>query len=833
MPGGVTPHRSAFAQWWHIGADGEQQMALNRFVAGICTILFNLWAARHGLLSGYPLLAPAVYVLLGAAIGLHLLARPVPSSSRRLLALVLDCGGVAYELHIGGPATVWQFSAFLWIIFGNGFRFGSGFQIYATLVATAAFCAMAALTPYWYNQPSQVFGAFITLTLVPLYALTLIKRLSQARQDAEEASRAKSLFLASVSHELRTPLNAIIGMGALLESSDLKPGQLQMSQTVMTAARSLLSLIDGILDISRTESGRAAVANADFDLGQLLNEIRTIFVAQGQLKGVQLDVHVTARTPLLLHGDARKLHEILLNLVGNSMKFTETGSITMAVDALSQADDRLRLRFEVTDTGIGIAAEAHERIFDVFSQADETIVNRFGGTGLGLALVRKSVQLLGGEIGVRSSPGAGSTFWFELQMQQQPAQPARRFTRMRAFVLSRRVELVAPLLGQLNAWGVQVQQAEASLAEWPGADCVLAFDNMAADAGDRSFETAHAAGGLLFVNVSDSVTRGLPDAAAQRQYVSGLSLPVQDTELSRVLQLVAALTGYGGVPAAAQQHLVTAPESFSLLVADDIVTNRHVLERILGAAGHRVTLVNNGEQALDALAAGSFDAAILDVNMPVMGGIEAAKIYRMTAGGGEGVPLIALTADATAATRKHCLEAGMAACLVKPVEPAGLIAKLDEVVGKARSGAGTADPRVTEIAEHPRFRASQPPVTEAVDSEVLAGLLALGGGGFVTDVMDIFRGEARAMLTEMRTAATLGDVQGFRTHAHALRSVSANVGARQLFDLCKPFQAASASELRLRSPIWLEQIETELARVESALTDYSRGRGGQSVQVSS
>lgn len=823
----MTPVKRARNWWRRLAADGEQQMVVNRFVVGIFALLFNLWVAQRGLVSGLPLVAPCVYIVLGWLVMLHLLLHPAPSVGRRVIALVLDCAGASYELHIGGGATVWQFSGYLWIIFGNGFRFGSRFQVYAMLTATAGFALMVAVTPYWRDQPALMAGGIISLTVVPLYALALIKRLSQARQQAEEASRAKSLFLASVSHELRTPLNAIIGMGALLESSDLTAEHAQMSRTIMTAARSLLSLIDGILNLSQAEAGRVVVTLSDFNLAQLLDEIRTIFAAEGLLRGVQINLHITARTPVLLHGDARKLHEILLNLVGNGMKFTETGSITVAVDVAEQQGAGLLLRFEVTDTGIGIAPEAHERIFDVFTQADETIVNRFGGTGLGLTLVRKSVQRLGGEIGVESAPGKGSTFWFELPMQQQERRPVAA-PPLHAFVLARSPAVVAPLLGRLIDCGVSVEHVDRAQPGWPAsADpssvCLLAFTAAGA------LEPVDRAGPLIFVDVCQRAANGFPLIDVQRNFASTLHLPVTDDEMNHVLQLASALPGQRGAAAEIVQRAV-AKESFTLLVADDNATNRYVIETVLSAAGHVVTLVNNGEQALDALAENDFDAAVLDVNMPVMGGIDAAKFYRMTTPGNTAIPLIALTADATSATRARCLEAGMAACLVKPIEPLQLLAMIDEVIQQsrgtqARPEAASPNPRVTEIAAHPRFRGN---LASPVDLEVLARLRSLGGEAFVAEVCALFRSEASTSMLELRAAAEQGDVPRFRTNTHALRSVAANVGARQLCEICLPFQSASAVGLRQSSTAWLAQIEAELGRVNSALTNYCKSPSAQS-----
>ncbi len=796
---------------------GEHQMMLNRLLAGLLVLSFNRFTGAP--LGGWPLVSAGIYIALGFLLVAHSLVFPGGNPWRRSAAMLLDLGAISYEMHIGGAATAWLFPGYLWVIIGNGFRFGPRFLIAAMLLSIGLFGLVAGTTVFWAGQVPLVVGVVAGLVILPLYSLALIRRLSQARRQAEQASQAKSMFLASVSHELRTPLNAIIGMGVLLGSTQLNSEQSEMSRTILTAARSLLSLIDGILDLSRIEAGRMPVTRVDFDLAPVLGELVVIFGPQARLKGLRLHVHVTARTPHRLYGDRRRLHEILLNLVGNALKFTERGGIDIVVDALREAGGETRIRFAVSDTGIGIAAEAQEQIFDSFTQADDTIVKRFGGTGLGLAITRRLVHLLGGEIGVQSAPGSGSTFWCEIGFGVLPrlACEPGAFAGLRAFVLSAE-PAAASLLGRMAQLGVRIEQVDGDSAAAPGAAALLAFEPR--ETAEFSFETLSSTG-----CVAVYATQTVPPAALTQAVTSVLTLPVSDDELTGVLHLVTCLQA--PAKAAEPPRLPVARESYRVLIADDNVTNQRVLSRILRSAGHEVAVVNDGEQALDALSEQPFDIAVLDVNMPGVGGIEAAKLYRFAAIGTRPVPLVALTADATPQTRDLCLDAGMAACVVKPVEPSVLLHLIDDVVGKAREAVAprpAADGRVTPIASHARFRGSVPP---PLDPQMLASLGALGGDAFVTEIAESFVSEARMNLAELRGAAERGDVAAFRARAHAMRSIAANIGARSLCDLCLPFQTASGDELRGQGGGWVGQIEAELNRVEAALVDRREGKSAR------
>lgn len=778
------------------GAEGEHEMLANRLAIGSLAMAYAVVAVDEELAASTPLLMLCTAFFIGTLILLaHALHQPGASAGRRLAGIVLDTGALSAALHVGGAVASPFFPVYLWVILGNGFRFGLPWLRAATVMAALGFGTVLATTPYWFQNELLGTGLLAGLVAIPVYAQVLIRKLSVAKEQAEEASRAKSLFLASVSHELRTPLNAVIGMGSLIASTRLDAAQREMTDTITTASSSLLSLIDGILDLSRIEAGQMPTTSVPFELDKLLREAMAVVELRARQKGLHLALHITARTPLDVTGDARHLQGILLNLLGNAVKFTSAGGVTLAVDALPAADGRTNFLFEVSDTGIGIAKAAQGRIFEDFVQADSTIMNRFGGTGLGLAITRRLVTLLGGAIRLHSAEGEGSTFFVALPMAYAD----------QAALASGTAVMVAPedraalhgLLGRLEAMGCAVLDLSESAA-----DTVMLVRDPGHGAGQRTPQGRA-------VLVVDG-TGELPGAAVRQRFATVVPPDAPDHLLAGALR-IARCSRPTHQPS--DDEVWTRARALRVLVADDNRVNTRVLEMTLGRAGHTVVVVENGEQALEALADADYDVVLMDLNMPVMDGLKATKLFRFGALGAPHVPIIGLTADVTGSVHERCREAGMDDCLSKPIEPHILLDALDAAVLQHAAPQDAAKPAlpgpVTSIADHPGFRRVS---GRAVDPAVVAKLRSLGGDEFLQELVGEFLGDAERLCTMLQRAAAAGDSATVAFEAHALLSAAGNMGAEPLRQACRTIQNMTVRELAHAGAQGLPDLMAELRR---------------------
>ena len=803
--------------------DKEHEMSFNRLAIGAVFIIVIL-SLRHSAVQT-ALLVMILYLALSAALLAHILIYPRASPVRRFLALFLDTACMSWQSYLGGESVAAFFPIYLWITFGNGFRFGISALRNAMVLTTVGSGIVLLATPYWQGQPNLAFGLWVSLIILPAYAGTLIQRLSKARQQAEEASEAKTLFLANISHELRTPLTAIIGMSRLLQDTLQTPEQQDMIATVQTAARSLLALIDDLLKLARLDAGRLTIDRVRFDLPQLLNSVRQLLLVQANAKGVSISIHIAPDVPLELVGGERQLREILTNLVDNAIKFTEAGKVLIAVQTVERPAGGIWLRYEVVDTGIGIAPEAKTRIFDTFTQADSTISARFGGTGLGLAISRRLAGSLGGFLDVESDPGCGSSFQLVIPSELPPGTGPFDFSNSTVCLLAAEGHGKQHLSAQLAELGVTVieidpeaasRQLTAAMDQWsvgrrtdPAPILVMYADGLgwASDQVQALLADCAAVAGLHAVFVHDHAAIAQSDM--RWICASALHVNAPTTHLAGALRAALARGG-----SSRQEPLANMGRRLRILVAEDNGVNQKVLLKLLENAGHTAVLVGDGDTAVDTLVTnpGRFDAVLMDVNMPQLDGLEATKLYRYTAMDLPHLPIIGLTADATEEMISRCHKAGMDACLTKPFDAANLFATLQRLV--------VPGDLLQQQAPLSQDTPGKSPFDQtrdvALDEVFLRSLLELGGEAFVSELFNEFQQEAGNLVALLGAALQDREFGESYVHAHALQSMSLNIGARALANLCEYWQRLSDVQLAAQADELARQAYLELARVQEA-----------------
>jgi two-component system sensor histidine kinase RpfC len=659
--------------------DTEHEQSLMRLAVVIVVLIYtSVFTLLDATLPEHGVFILALYLGFSLLIFVATARDPAVSVPRRISCMFGDIGMITYLLYCYGENMTPLYIFYLWASSAYGLRYGNRYLAATTILAAIGFLFVIRYNEYWLSNSTTAWGLWAGLLVLPIYFAALLDKLSQALKAEETANQAKSRFLANMSHEIRTPIHGVIGQLELLSKTPLMDKQRTLLQGAQSSSATLLHLLENVLDISKIEAGRISLTHETFDLHRLINDVVSLFVSEAGTKNLLLKRYIDPNCPYLLVGDEFHLRQVLVNLVGNAVKFTEQGRVVLQVMCDLIEPDRACLRIEVNDTGIGISEEAQDYIFEPFRQEDDRITRRFGGTGLGMSIARQLTNLMGGTLTVSSVVGQGSTFTLMLACERAevPSKLPPLELPTGVHIISGDQDLISQIHGHCVQWHLVVSCGQ-EIAPLMSDNTLLLLDERSLSRAATVLRDYPELSKYDLVLLSEDATAF---DILEAGYCAKLHLPIGENLLYTLLHSFQRLSDKIGT-----EHLNNEDSSpfyewkiGRILVADDNQINQRLTCTFLEQAGHSVTVASDGGMALDALEKQPFDLAILDMMMPGYGGLDVIKHYRR--GDVErNIPFIILTANASNEARSACENLDVK-YLMKPLHGHSLLVMVQELL---------------------------------------------------------------------------------------------------------------------------------------------------------